>query len=153
MRQIRKYRLCIAALWLLSQTVALSAAPARLVSSGVESWLASSDSEDHACCKGGRICPMHRHHRRSATPEKSHTDAGLHAGHKKASDSASPSEGCAMRTACNKQPAAIVMALMIPGVLPDVSTPADAASQFGEIAVIPTHALTRVTPPDLPPPR
>ena len=155
MRQIRHHRAWIAGLWLLCQSVALGAVPARFVGVHVNAMLASAGHDEHACCKGGRLCPMHKHqaHRHevdggdpassASTPSKVPSNI---------SEQTAPQGGCAMRAGCSSQPPSIMPLLLVPGVLPLVETVADALNPC-DIVAVSTHVLARVTPPDLLPPR
>ena len=150
MREIRQHRAWIAGLWLLCQSVALSAAPARFVGVHVSTLLASAGHDEHACCKGGRLCPMHRHqaHRHESGGGSSASSASTPSN---TIEQTAPDVDCAMRKPCSPQPATVPL-LLVPGVLPLVETVADDLNP-SDLVPASIHAHTLAIPPDLLPPR
>jgi hypothetical protein len=152
-RAFRGRRAWIAAFWLVCQGVGLAAVPARFVCSHVESMLAKRTHDDHDCCKGGRLCPMHKH-RKGATHDDAH-----HAGHHAAppggaaTNDALPSSDRVMRAGCTTEPPTVAPILLVPGVVPTAPTVADDLNIHAAPAALAELQPTRAASPDFPPPR
>jgi hypothetical protein len=149
----------VAALWLICQGVAFAAVPGRLACSHAESMSSKSEHDEHACCKDGKICPIHKH-RKDVDHSSSH-----HAHHPAPSPPARdtvpsapagdtvPSSDRVMRSGCAPEQPAVAPLLLVPGVIPSLTTVADDLGLQHEIAALHPHALARVSSPDIPPPR
>lgn len=142
---VRRHLPALTLVWLVCQLASVSAflPPACCVAHQSTEEHACTDAAAAAVCpmhaQTGEVCPMH------AAGQGAPDDSG-------AASDARPDDTCSMRSLCNAPAAALAALLMLPGVVPDATTPAF-PRKSAPLAVSRFLPLDRPAPGDTPPPR